>query len=252
MLKVESQGSVLRLTLARPEVRNAFNRALIDALVSAFATVEVGCRVVVLSGEGKAFCAGGDLNWMREAASKSIEENEQDALALAGLFDAIAELPAIVVCHVHGAVFGGGCGLAAASDYCIAEEGAQFSFSEARLGLVPATISRHVIPKIGRGHARALFSTAMVFDAAHAQRIGLVHDVCPAQEAEKRREQMIQQILSVGPQAAAASKSLAQGDILSAQDSAKLLSRVRSSDEAKEGIRAFLDRRDPSYKETLS
>lgn len=247
VLNVERKGPVLRLTLNRPEVRNAFNDELIEALILAFEGEASSARVVILSGAGKSFCAGGDLNWMKKAASQTSEENEADALRLARLFDLIAECPAYVICRVQGHVFGGGCGLAAASDLCLAEEGTLFCFSEAKLGLVPATISRHVLPKIGSGHARALFASALPFDAQWAERIGLVHQVLPQESLTERVEEVAGHLLTVGPLAVAESKKLAREAVLSAEDSAKLLSRVRAGDEAKEGMASFLEKRPASY-----
>ena len=156
MLITEQSGSVLSVRLNRPQVRNAFNHELIEALHRALAKVPLGVRVLILSGEGEAFCAGGDLNWMREAAMYSQVQNYADALRLAALFQAIADCPVPVIARVHGGCFGGGCGLVAAADIAIAHENAKFAFSEVKLGLVPATISRFVTPKIGPGQARAL------------------------------------------------------------------------------------------------
>ncbi|KXK14047.1 MAG: Enoyl-CoA hydratase/carnithine racemase, partial [Armatimonadetes bacterium OLB18] len=163
MLKVESDGPVLRLTLARPEVRNAFNDELIALLTEAFTLMARGSRVVVLQGEGKVFSAGGDLEWMRRAANYTEDQNFEDALSLARLFESIARCPAVVIARVHGAAFGGGAGLVASSDIAICEPATKFAFSEVKLGLLPGTISTYVIPKIGAGHARALFATGETF-----------------------------------------------------------------------------------------
>jgi enoyl-CoA hydratase/carnithine racemase len=242
MLNVEKSGPVLRIALNRPEVRNAFNDELIAALFDAFSNLDPEIRVVVLSGEGKAFCAGGDLNWMRKAASYTEEQNRADALKLAELYEVMTQCRPLVVARLHGSVFGGGCGLAAAADYAVASEDALFAFSEVRLGLVPATISRVVIPKIGRSHARALFSTGAAFPAKRALSIGLVHEVVPSDELDEACSAVVSQILSVGPGAAHTSKLLAQEPIKSLEEGAALLARVRAGEEARQGIAAFLDR----------
>jgi enoyl-CoA hydratase/carnithine racemase len=239
MLRKEADGRVLRLTLDRPEVRNAFNDELIAALTEAFANLD-GARVVVLRGEGKAFSAGGDLNWMARAAAFTEEENFEDALRLAELFEAMIASPAVIIAQVHGAAFGGGCGLAAAADVCIASEGTLFAFSEVRLGLVPATISRIVLPKIGAGHARALFSTGKAFDAAHALRIGLVHEMAAEAELEAAAESWIEAALAAGPQASAESKRIAVEGPFGVEEGARLLARARSGEEGRAGVAAFL------------
>ena len=247
MLRVESKGPVLHVTLNRPEVRNAFNDALIAALDDTFARLPEGTRVVILSGEGKAFCAGGDLNWMAQAASYTEEQNYQDAMRLAGQFERIATCPAVTIAKVHGAVYGGGCGLVAAVDIAAAAEGTRFAFSEVRLGLIPATITRYVIPKIGAGHARALFATGEAFDATHAVHIGLVHLVAPAELLDGLIDAKIEAVLASGPDAVATSKRLVLGGPMSGEESARCLARARAGDEGKEGVAAFLEKRPPSF-----
>lgn len=242
MLNVEKSGPVLRIALNRPEVRNAFNDELIASLFDAFSHLEPDVRVVVLSGEGKAFCAGGDLNWMRKAAGYTEEQNREDALKLAELYEIITQCRPLVIARLHGPVFGGGCGLAAAADYAVASDDALFAFSEVRLGLVPATISRVVIPKIGRSHARALFSTGAAFNAETALRIGLVHQVVAPDQLDEACASITSQVLSVGPEAAHTSKLLAQEPLKSLEEGAALLARVRAGEEARAGIAAFLDR----------
>jgi methylglutaconyl-CoA hydratase len=244
MLKVDSNGPVLRVTLDRPEVRNAFNDELIADLTRAFDNVAQGTRVVVLSGEGKSFCAGGDLEWMRKAAAYTEEQNYQDALKLAGLFRAIAHCPAAVIAKVHGAAFGGGCGLVAASDVAIASPETLFAFSEVRLGLIAGTISTYVIPKIGSGNARALFATGEAFDAERAMRIGLIHEVG---DADALVEAKVKQILSVGPEAVAASKELVHEYPLPPEEAARRLARARAGAEGREGVAAFLEKRKASF-----
>jgi len=243
MLTVERDGAVLNLTLNRPEVRNAFNAELIKALTEAFGNLQSGDRVVVIRGAGEAFCAGGDLHWMREAAEYTFDQNAADARRLYDLFEAIATCPALVVSHVHGACFGGGCGIVAASDVVVADAATKFAFSEVRLGLVPATISPFVLPKIGAGHARALFATGAIFDAERALRIGLVHEIGDAESIAK----IVKNQLAVGPLAAASSKRLAMHPPLDRAAAADLLAETRAGDEAREGIGAFLEKRKASF-----
>lgn len=246
MLKIERDGPVLRLTLNRPEVRNAFNEELIGALGEAFSGARGQgsvVRAVVLSGEGKAFCAGGDLEWMRRAASFTEEQNYEDALALAQLFHTIATCPAVVVARVQGAAIGGGCGLVAAADVAVCEPECKFAFSEVRLGLLPATISPIVIPKIGAGHARALFSTGEAFGAERALRIGLVHEVVPFSDLDAAVEAKVSTVLAAGPNAAAQAKRIALAPPMSLEEAARVLAKARSSEEGREGVAAFLEKR---------
>lgn len=246
MLRVEPDGPLLRVTLNRPEVRNAFNDEVIAQLHNVFTEVRTGgIRAVILAGEGEAFCAGGDLQWMRKAAEYTEEQNYEDALKLARLFDAMVHCPAVVISRVHGPAFGGGCGLVCASDIAIAGEKALFAFSEVRLGLVPATISPFVVPKIGHGHARALFATGEAFGAEHALRIGLVHEV--ASDLDKAIDKKLKVLLTAGPRAVAEAKRLAAGPVLGLEEAARLLARVRSGAEGKEGVAAFLDKRKANF-----
>lgn len=247
MLKVESKGSVLNLTLNRPEVRNAINDELIAALTTALIEVPAEVRAVVIRGEGQGFCAGGDLEWMRKAASYTEEQNYQDALKVAGLFRAVTDCPAVVISLVHGAAFGGGSGLVASSDIAIATPDAKFSFSEVKLGLIPATISPFVIDKIGAGHARALFTTGEPFGAEHALRIGLVHEVADDLEAGLGRK--LKNILASGPKAVTASKRLTLDEGVSTEETARRLARARAGDEGIEGVAAFLEKRKASFVE---
>jgi len=248
MLNVETVGSVLYVTLDRPEVRNAFNDELIEALYQTFSNLDSTVRVVVLAGNGGAFCAGGDLNWMRKASSYTEEQNYQDAYRLACLFQAITKSQAVVIAKIRGAAFGGGCGLVAAADVAIASEDASFAFSEVRLGLVPATISPFVIQKIGAGHARALFTTGEMFRAEKALRIGLVHDVVRSEDLDDAVMAKIKLILSAGPLSVAESKRIAQGALMTPEESATVLASARAGDEGKEGVKAFLDKRSPNFK----
>jgi enoyl-CoA hydratase/carnithine racemase len=251
MLRVDDEGSVRRVRLWRPEVRNAFNEELIHGLTVAFQDIGAGTRVVMLSGEGKAFCAGGDLDWMRRAAGCTFDENVADALRLAGLFQAIQRCPAAVIARVHGAVFGGGCGLVAAADVAVAASDTLFAFSEVRLGVIPATISTVVTPKIGAGHARALYTTGETFGADRALQIGLIHESVPPGELDGAVEAKVKSVLSAGPQAVAASKALALDHPLDLEEAARRLAGTRAGAEAREGIDAFLDKRKASFVEVL-
>lgn len=245
MLRVESLGPVLNVTLDRPEVRNAINDELIAALTKAFVELPHETRAVVIRGEGAGFCAGGDLEWMRKAASYTEEQNYHDARKVAGLFRSIVDCPAVVIAAVHGAAFGGGSGLVAAADVAVARPDAKFSFSEVKLGLIPATISPFVIAKIGRGHARALFTTGEAFGAEQALRIGLVHEV--AEDLESAVARKVENVLMSGPKAVAGSKRLTVEEDLSDEETARRLARARAGDEGREGVAAFLEKRKPSF-----
>lgn len=252
MLNISQQGSLVVAILNRPEVRNAFNDELIAELSNFFTSLDSTVRAVLLKGEGKVFSAGGDLNWMRAAANYTKEQNAADALKLAGLFNAMCKSPAVIISAVHGAAFGGGCGLVAASDVAVAVKGTKFSFSEVRLGLVPATISPFVIGKIGAGHARALFTTGEIFETEKALRIGLIHDEVGESDLESVAMAKVADVLRNGPKSVATSKWLAQHPVLSDEDSANLLAEARAGDEGKEGVAAFLDKRKASFVEDLS
>ena len=249
MLTVETDGPVLRITIDRPDVRNALNAELIERLTDTITNIPEGIRVAVLTGSGEAFCAGGDLQWMREAGTYTAEQNYHDAVRVATMFRAIGESPIPFIARINGATFGGGCGLVAACDVAIAVPHALFAFSEVKLGLVPATISPIVVGKIGNGHARALFTTGEVFDADRAYTIGLIHDVTA--EIDTAVNQKLKVILAAGPQSVAKAKWLAQQPPLSIPDAAKLLADVRATDEAKEGLDAFLNKRKANYVVTI-
>jgi enoyl-CoA hydratase/carnithine racemase len=240
-LRVESDGPVLRVTLARPERRNAFDAALIAELTAAFADVGAA-RAVVLAGEGASFCAGGDIEWMRASASLSYDENVEDAMRLGRMLEAIDGCPAPVVCRVQGHAFGGGAGLVACSDVALADPGTVFAFSEVKLGLVPGVISPFVLTKIGASAARRLFVTGERFDAATALRIGLVHELADGLDAAVER--VVGELLTAGPEAARVAKTLAR-EPLSLEETARLIAESRAGAEGREGLRAFLDGRRP-------
>ena len=242
-LSLERAGALLRVTLARPEQRNAFDAALIAELSDAFADVG-DARVVVLAGDGPSFCAGADVEWMRASADLSYEENVHDARRLRLMLEAIDECPVPVVVRAHGHALGGGAGLVACADVAIAARDTVFAFSEVKLGIIPAVISPFAIRKIGPGAARRYFVTGERFDAATALRIGLVHDV--ADDVDASVDSVVGEILTAGPEAARAAKRL----VLERPDGSATEQRIaerRTSDEGQEGLRAFLDKRKPSW-----
>jgi len=259
-LRIERSGpndAVARVTLTRPEVHNAFDASLISDLRSTFAAFAredpMSLRAVVVAGDGPSFCAGADIGWMRAAMTLDSEANEQDAMAMAEMFEAIDTCPVPVVARVHGAALGGGMGLCAVADVVIAESGTRFGFTETRLGILPAVISPFVIAKIGESHARALFPGGRRFDAVRAQRIGLVHEIVEGETAlDEAVEAALAELLAAGPTAARAAKSiirevrgLPHGS--SKWHTARVIARQRTGDEAREGFAAFVDRRRPAW-----
>jgi methylglutaconyl-CoA hydratase len=243
-LRVEREGELLRVTLARPEQRNAFDAALIVELAQAF--VDVGrARAVVLGGDGPSFCAGADVEWMRASIDLSYDENVADALALGRMLEAIDRCPAPVIARVHGHALGGGCGLVACADVAVADEGTVFAFSEVKLGIVPAVISPFALAKIGPSAARRYFVTGERFDAATALKIGLVHEVDA--DVDAALDRVLGELLSAGPRAARAAKRLVLDAPLDAPETARRIAERRTSDEGQEGLRAFLERRRPTW-----
>ena len=254
-LALERDGGVARVWLDRPERRNAFDAELIGALHEAFSAFagDDALRAVVVAGRGRSFCAGADLDWMRAAAGLTHERNVADAESAAAMFSAVDSCPVPVIARVQGAALGGGTGLACCCDIVLAREDARFGFTEVRLGLVPATISPFAFARIGRSQARALFLTGELFDAAHALRIGLAHEVLPDDAAlDAAVERVLAAVLRAGPEAVRASKALVAGlrDGDPAQQSARaaeLIAERRVSAEGREGIAAFLERREPDW-----
>jgi methylglutaconyl-CoA hydratase len=243
VLDVRRDGDVRRITLARPDKRNALSPELIDALTAAFGEA-ADARVVVLRGKGPSFCAGADLEWMRASIDLTPEENVADAGRLDALMAAADGCPAPVVAGVQGHAIGGGCGLLACCDVVVASPDAQFGLGEVKLGLVPAVISPYVLARVGTGAARHLFVTGERFDADAALRIGLVHRV--ADDLDAAVEAVVADFLAGGPEAVRLAKRLARGG-LSAEESVRLLADLRAGGEAQEGLRAFLERRQPSW-----
>jgi enoyl-CoA hydratase/carnithine racemase len=243
-LKIGREGPVLRITLAKPERRNAFDAELIRELHEAFSDVG-DARAVVLSGEGPSFCAGADVEWQRSSIDLSYDENVEDALRLYRMLEAIDTCPAPVVARIQGYALGGGSGLAACVDVAIAGEDAVFGFSEVKLGIIPAVISPFVLPRIGAA-ARRYFVTGERFDAQTALRIGLVSEV--TDDLDGAVEGVVGEVLTSGPEAAREAKRLVR-ERPGGDEAAQIAARLRSGEEGQEGLRAFLERRKPSWLE---
>jgi methylglutaconyl-CoA hydratase len=245
---------IARVTLARPEVRNAFNAEVIEQLHDVFTRITAAddVRAVVLAGEGKVFCGGADVNWMRASLELTFDANVGDAERMSDMFRAIDNCPKPVVARIHGAALGGGAGLAAVCDIAIAADETIFGFTEVKLGIVPAVISPFVLAKIGPSHARALFLTGERFDAQHAQAIGLVHDVVPVGDLDAAVEGRLAEIRTAGPGAIAAAKLLVRRVLDNSYDDSRTITtqaiaKRRVSPEGQEGLRAFLERRPASF-----
>ena len=243
------------ITLNRPDVHNAFNATLIAELTAALRKVadDPAVRAVVLIGAGPSFCAGADLHWMKKMAGFSQAQNLADAKALAEMLETLNELPKPTVARVHGAAYGGGVGIIACCDIAIGAQDAVFAFSEARLGLIPATISPYVIEAIGARAARRLFLTAERFSAAEAFRIGLLHDLTVPEELDARVDEVLGLLLKAGPGAQAECKSLLRAvanraiDAPLIAETARRIATVRASAEGKEGVAAFLGKRSAAW-----
>lgn len=255
-IDVAERNAVALVTLNRPDVHNAFDETLIAELTEALRSLDADPRVraVVLLGAGKSFCAGADLKWMERMAGYAYEQNVADAGALARLLQTLAGLTKPTIARVHGPAYGGGVGLVACCDIAIAAQEATFALSEAKLGLIPATIAPYLIEAIGARHARRYMITAERFAAAEAYRIGLVHDLAPSLEAlDGRINDLLGSILLAGPHAQTAAKALVRAvahrpiDERVIADTAERIATVRASDEGREGIAAFLTRRSPAW-----
>lgn len=249
-LRLERRGFAAYVTLARPEVHNAFNARLIAELHAVFQELDGDddIRAVVLRGDGPNFSAGADLNWMGASLNYSRDENVEDALRMADMFRAIDSCRHPVIGRIHGAALGGGTGLTAVCDVAIAAEGTRFGFTEARLGIAPAVISPFVLRKIGESHARALFLTAERFDAARAQAIGLVHQVVPLDQIDDAVRTTLVHIGQSGPAGVRAAKVMARtvlklDDEEARETTAATIAGLRVGPEGQEGIRAFLEKR---------
>jgi methylglutaconyl-CoA hydratase len=255
MLQVSKLGGVARVILDRPELRNAFDDALIAKLRSAFEEIgnDKAVRVMVLAGNGSAFCAGADLNWMKRMAHYSYEENLADASALAEMLATLERLPKPTIARVHGPVFAGGTGLVAACDIAVGTPEAKFCLSEAKLGLSPATISPYVMRAMGERMARRYFLTAEVFDAAEALRIGMLSAMVEANALDATIDELVKHLLAGGPEAHAKIKALIRAvagrrpDDALVAETARQIAEIRGSPEGREGIAAFLEKRRASW-----
>jgi methylglutaconyl-CoA hydratase len=254
-VEIEQRGAVRWLWLNRPEVRNAFNDALIAEIAAAFADIEASAdtRVVVVASKGPAFCAGADLNWMRSMSGFSHADNHADALKVARMFHAVHSCSRPVIARVQGDAFGGGVGLAAACDIVVAAETANFALSEVKLGIVAATISPHLVRAMGARQAARYMLTGEKFSATQACALGLAHEVTPMEGLDREVERLAQQLLSASPAALAATKRLLADVVEAPMDdvllaaTAKCIADARVSPEGREGIAAFLEKRAPSW-----
>lgn len=254
-LDVQRSGPVARVYLNRPEVRNAFNDGVIAELTKTFAALgaDASLRCIVLGGHGKAFCAGADLNWMRAMAGYSWEQNRADAQALADMLWTIYACPVPVVGRVHGDCYAGGLGLASVCDVLVAAEGVNFCLSEAKLGLLPATIGPYVVKAMGEQAARRWFVTAERFSATQAHAMGFVHECVPPDALDAKVDELVAALVANGPMAVRACKQLVQdvaGRPIDAElraDTARRIADIRASDEGREGIASFLGKRAPNW-----
>jgi len=244
-VRIELDGRVVRITLAKPERRNAFDAALITDLRYAFEDVPADARAVVLAGDGPSFCAGADVEWQRASINLGSEDNVEDALRLHRMLVAVDSCPVPVVARVQGYALGGGSGLVACSDVAVAASDATFGFTEVRLGIVPAVVSPFVLAKIGHSGARRFFVTGERFDAKTARRIGLVHEV--VDDLDAAVEHVVGEILQAGPEATRAAKKLAHEAPTNGEQLARLAAIRRTSDEGQEGLVAFLEHRKPNW-----
>lgn len=254
-LAFAQRGAVATVTLNRPDVRNAFNETVIAELTGAFHALakEDSVRAIVLAGHGPAFCAGADLNWMQTMAGYSDDENRADALRLAEMLRAIHACPKPVVARVHGDTYAGGVGLVSACDIVVAADSAHFCLSEAKLGLIPATISPYVIRALGEQAARRYFITAERFTATEAHRLGLVHELASAEALDAKVDALTAALVANSPNAVRESKRLVReiagapiDDALLA-DTANRIAAIRASDEGREGVQSFLGKRKPNW-----
>jgi methylglutaconyl-CoA hydratase len=255
-IRVARDGGIVTITLARAEARNALDETMVGELLEAFEDLhgDASLRAAVLVGDGPAFCAGADIGGMRAAGGMTESENEEDARELARMFQLWNDLECPTLALAHGAALGGGTGLLAATDVAIAEAGCKIGFTEVRLGLVPAVISKVVVPAIGAHAARRWFLTGEMFDGRRAAEMGLVSEVVPDGEGRARLEAILRQVTSVGPLATREAKALVrryrgtQDTWPTMADLARIIARLRASPEAREGLTAFLEKRDPAWK----
>ncbi|WP_295528794.1 enoyl-CoA hydratase/isomerase family protein [uncultured Pseudacidovorax sp.] len=254
-LELHLDGPVARIWLNRPEMRNAIDDVFIRELGEAFAQAQAasGVRAVVLGGRGPAFCAGANLNWMKQAASFTPEQNLQDAAGLPRMLRTLADSRLPVIARIQGDVYAGGMGLVSVCDVAISADSAHYCLSEVKIGLIPATISPYVIRAMGARAAQRYFLTAERFTAAEAHRVGLVHEVVPADALDAKVDEVLRNILSAAPGAVAESKRLLRDvtgqpiDDELAAETVRRIAALRASEEGQEGLRAFLEKRKPAW-----
>jgi methylglutaconyl-CoA hydratase len=258
-IEVQIADGAALLLLNRPDLHNAFNEIMIAELTQAFGELDrdPAVRAMVLGARGKSFCAGADLNWMKKMSAYTFEQNFSDAQALANMLHALYTMKKPTIARVHGSAFAGGMGLVAACDIAIAAQDVEFCLSEARLGLSPATISPYVIAAMGERHARRYFLTAERFSAAEAFRIGFVHDIVIGEELDAKISELLRHLLATGPNAVAACKDLVRSvakakigpDLI--KETATRIANIRATDEGREGIRSFLEKRKPAWTQSV-
>ena len=254
-IELQPGAGVAVVWLARPDVRNAFNEVMIAELTHAFRALDADpdVRALVLAGQGTAFCAGADLNWMKKMAGYSLDENYADAMGLATMLATLANMRKPTVARVHGPAFAGGMGLVAACDIAVAALDVEFCLSEVKLGLIPATIGPYVVAAMGERAARRYMLTAERFTAAEAYRVGFVQEIVPADELDATVNAILGYLMAAGPHALTATKDLVRAvasrpvDQKLVEDTAKRIAKVRASLEGKEGVRSFLEKRKPAW-----
>lgn len=253
LMSVENQNGIVTVTLRRPEIHNAFNDELIEELTKSFEEINKSdARLVILTGEGKSFCAGADLNWMSSMVNYSMEENKADSLKLAGLFQTINECPIPVIGKINGHALGGGVGLVSVCDYVHTHEKAKFGFTEVKLGLIPAVISPYCIAKIGESNARAWFLSGDLFNGQVAKEMGLVHQVSTLENFESDFDETLKKFKLAGPLAARSAKALIKNVLV--KESSEVMdytcseiAKIRISDEGQDGMKALLNKTKASW-----
>jgi methylglutaconyl-CoA hydratase len=260
LIESRNDQNVVSLELNRPEVHNAFNDELIEILTKKFEELSAddSIRLITITGKGKSFCAGADLNWMKRMKDYSDDENYRDSVAMAKMFETMNACSHPLVAIVNGAALGGGVGLISVCDYVLACQSSKFGLTEVALGLLPAVISPFVIAKIGESNARAYFLSGERFDGTKAQELGLVHRICPLDDLESQKDKVIERFLRAAPQAAKEAKVLVKNVVAKGhlndhealrEYTCRTISRIRVGDEAQEGMAALLDKRSPNWKE---
>lgn len=251
---VKNENNIYSIQLHRPEIHNAFDDVLIAELTDAFKNIreDQNARVLIISGEGKSFCAGADLNWMKKMKNYTLEENKEDALRLSQMFQALYELPIPTIARVHGAAIGGGVGLVATCDIVVASPEAFFSLSEVKIGIVPACISPYLVNRIPRGMLRYYFLTGMRMDATRAKEIGLVNDLVALEELDNTINKIVHHIQGCGPHALTMAKQLLHNiPGMKSEEymayTADMIATLRISDEGQEGLSSFLEKRKPAW-----